>query len=184
MLYKCKELIKDGRIIPVLGRILTHSIIDCPWYSRILAHEEPELSSAVSGYTFVHAAKWSVINIFNINEIEINIGNYNQLELVKKIPYKITGHAENILLSVGRVCFSAKWNQLCLPECRNDSKCRKIIKTNLDKKWGKMKMMYEEADEEMKKYYTGIYLVGNVVYSSVPENNIEEAKNYLDILII
>ena len=73
MLDRCRELIEKERIIPVVGRIITRSITDCPWYEELLKHEKLDLAVAVIGSNLVHSAKWEVLRKYKIREIEVNM---------------------------------------------------------------------------------------------------------------
>lgn len=168
MLHRCKELIEKDKIIPVFGRVITHSITDCPWYEELLKHEDPELAMAVTGSNLAHPSKWKVLREFNIREIELNINDRGNAAELHQNNLVLTGYNSNILVSVGRVCFSARWQGLKLPHCYNDDKCRTKLTIKIDKTWGKMKLMYEEPSDEVKQKYQDLYVRGNIVYKQLP----------------
>lgn len=176
LLQRCKKLIECGSIIPVAGRILTRSIIDCPWYSKLLMHENEKLKDAIVGSNYYHSSKWDVIKKYGINELEINTIEDKYVDEIKKSGFDITYYADNNIISVGRVCFAARWYELKLPKCSESSKCQTKISIGLYKKWSKKIHMCEEADISIKKYYDHMYLQGNVVYRKLDENHESSMK--------
>ena len=85
-----------------------------------------------------------------------------------KVPITIyTNH----LLSVGRVCFSAKYQQLELPVCVDCKECKKKLDFTVAKKWSKQKMSYSEPDQEFSGYMQGLYVQGNVIYRYLDLSN-------------
>jgi hypothetical protein len=169
MLYRCKELIEKTKIVPVLGRVITHSITDCPWHEELLKHEAPGLAVAVTGSNLAHPSKWEVFREFNILEIELNILHREDLADLHENNLVLIGYNSNLLISVGRVCFSARWQGLKLPDCCNDERCRTKLALEIDKTWGKMKLMYEEPSEPVKFKYRDLFVRGNIVYQQLPE---------------
>jgi hypothetical protein len=167
MLYRCKELIEKTLIIPVVGRIITRSIMDCPWYDELLKHENPELTSAVTGGNFVHRSKWEILKRYNIHEIELNINYINNLERLRSSGLVLTGNLSNSLISVGRLCYSARWQGLMLPECCNDARCLRKLSIQLNQKWGKLKLIYENPSEPVKDKYRDLFVRGNAVYKEI-----------------
>lgn len=182
MLYCCKELIEKERIIPVLGRIITRSITDCPWNKELMRYEEPKLAMAVTGNNLAHLSKWEVFRKFCIREVELNmLHSLNKMQLDGG-NLILTGYNSNALVSVGRVCFSARWQGLELPHCRNDVKCHKKLAIEINKKWGKMKLMYEEPSEQVKQKYQDLYVRGNIVYKQLRNSLILEQSFDCQIL--
>lgn len=176
MLYRCQELIKRKKIIPVLGRIITRSILDCPWYKELLKNENPELITAITGSNFVHRSKWEVLRQFDIDEIELNITNNKDASHLKEMGFRLTYYKSNILVSVGRICYSARWQGLELPKCCNNHSCRTELIIEIDKKWGKQKLMFEDPVESVKEKYQNLFVKGNIVFKYPRENlNIPEA---------
>lgn len=176
LLHRCKKIIESGNIIPVAGRILTRSIIDCPWYSKLLTHENEELKDAIVGSNYYHSSKWDTIKKCGINELEINTIEDKYDDEIEKSGFDTTYHADNNIISVGRVCFAARWYKLELPKCCESPKCQSKISIDLYKKWSKKIHMCEEADMSIKKYYDHMYLQGNVVYCELDKNHKNSMK--------
>lgn len=181
LLHRCKGLIESGEITPVAGRILTRSIIDCPWYDKLLVHEPEALQDAIIGSNYFHSSKWKILKKYGINELEINTIPKKYIDELKQSKFKITYHADNNIISVGRVCFTARWYELNIHECRQFSKCRTKITIGLEEKWSKRIRIYEEKDDPIKEYFEGMYLQGNVVYQQLDRNH---EKLQADIILI
>lgn len=133
LLYRCKELILSEAIIPVLGRVLTRSMIDCPWYHFILKNENDELKDATVGNTWNHESKWYILDDYHIREIEVNMILDNSYNYLKEKNIYITAHTENTLLSVSKTCFSARYRGVPIPECCKQKLCDKKINMDLKK---------------------------------------------------
>lgn len=183
LLFRCKSLIEMGKIIPVAGRILIRSVIDCPWYDDLLKHEHPELKKAITGYSLIHSSKWKVLRQFGISEIELNLVKSDSIQILKENGFHITGYARGNLISVGRFCYSARWENININQCVQKLECNNKIYIQLDKKWGKMKLMYEIANEESKELYKDIYVVGNKVYKELDAEQVALAETNFDSLI-
>ncbi|WP_238651757.1 hypothetical protein [Paenibacillus piscarius] len=162
-LFRCLDLIKDGNIIPVLGRLLTRSIIDSPWSDEIMKQEEADLSAAVLGPSFIHEAKIEVLNRYNIYELEVNICAPSFIEEWHRMGMKVTGYANNALISIGRTCYSARWHAIT-GECSGTEACRSPISIELSKKWSRKNFMYQDASHQDRQRYGGMYILGNAVY--------------------
>lgn len=171
MLYRCKPLIEKELITPVLGRIITRSILDCPWHEELLKHEEPHLATAITGSNLRHPSKREVMQKFTIKEIELNINNLQDVAQLRNNNLLITCYCSNMLISVGRVCYSARWQGIELPQCCNDPRCLKKLFIEIDQKWGKMKLIYEEPSEQVKEKYQGLFIRGNIVYKQLSEQD-------------
>lgn len=183
LLYLCKDLIARNKIIPVAGRILTRSILECPWYRRLLENESDELINVLSGYTFSHNAKLDFLKDCGINEIELNLRELGSLDLLKKQGIILTGHISNAIAAVGRNCYSARWYDLKKPECKSDIRCRNKLTIDVNQIWGKKRLMYEEPNEEMKTYYKGCFIKGNIVYYSIASSSIaDRLQNFNHII--
>lgn len=165
-LYKCRKLAESGKITPVMGRVITRSIIDCPWHENILAYEDLSLKNAVTGYSAIHNIKWEVFKQYGACEAELNFAMTEATDYFKNKGVYITCYADNLLVSIGRHCYSARWYGLDQKNCWNQPECQNKLSISLDKKWGKMKLMYESANEEDKLLYEKLYVVGNAVYKS------------------
>lgn len=164
LLNKCKELIESSKIIPVLGRMLTRSIIDCPWYDELLQDEEGITQQAVLGYNFKHESKIRFLKKYHIEEIEINYNkNFSEeLEYFNNNGIEITCHS-NMLLSIGRVCFTAKCYEMTYPTCLQEELCNKTINISLVKGWNHNQLV-NQLDSDISKVYRNMYFKCNIVY--------------------
>ena len=137
LLYICRDLIAKGKIIPVLGRILSRSITDCAWYHKLLENEEEELFKLITNHSFNDERKIEILNKFGIKEIEINIGN-DEYKLLKNSNIDLTIYISNAIVAVGRLCYAARWYGIDLPKCKDDPRCRKKLDIELKEMWGKI----------------------------------------------
>lgn len=170
LLYACSDLISKGRIIPVLGRIITRSIIDCPWHDRILSSENDDIRDAVYGNSFVHKAKLDILDQYQIKEIETNWYSSEYIDELARQGLKITVYGENSLISTSRVCYEAYWRGVaiqsdCVGYCNN----KRYI--HLAKKWSKKWKTYMEPNDEDGLLYEKLYVRGNQVFLDI---NMEE----------
>lgn len=182
LLYRCKKLIESERITAVLGRLLTHSIIDCPWHGKLLRHEPPELAKAVTGQNFHHEAKISLISDMGVREIEVNALDNSEICL-DNWNIATAAYTDDILISVGRLCFAARWYDKILPECRTERLCERKIPVKLVRTWGKMKAMYNNPTEEVMNDYENLYVRGNIVYRERGEIHENEDEKYAFVIV-
>ncbi|MFA9466406.1 MAG: hypothetical protein ACERKN_19260 [Velocimicrobium sp.] len=183
LLHRCKALIENEEIIPVLGRILTRSMIDCNWSKRLLSNEQDKVVEGLLDYSYMDNEKIRILDDYHIKEIEVNFHPERIEELKKVIKLPITSYP-NHLLSVGRVCFSARYQQLKLPECVNCKGCRRKLEFSVNKKWSKRKMCYDEPDKEFIQYMKGLYVQGNIVYRCMDDLCAEPDSNVISEIIL
>ena len=112
LLYKCWPLIEKQQIIPVLGRIITRSITDCPWHTKILEAEQRSKEMALS--SFIHKSKLGILEKYKIKEIEVNAIDPNALTFYHDHHINVTCYENSRILSVARVCFHANFTILVL----------------------------------------------------------------------
>lgn len=183
LLERCHDLIQKQRIYPVVGRILTRSFLDCPWHKDLLSNEDPNLVDEFVGYTYAHQAKWDILHQYGIKELEINYHDQKHIEELHESGFSLTTYKSNLLISIGRLCYSARWHGLQLPECHKDDRCRKKLQIELDKLWGKSKLMYEEPTPFMKSRFSQLYILGNAVYQPLFENKMTDL-NFIQHYIV
>jgi hypothetical protein len=182
LLHRCSKLIENKQIIPVFGRVLTRSMLDCNWAKRLLTNENDKVIAGLYEYSLMDNEKIKLLEEFHIQEIEVNYHPEKIAELseVVKLPIVIYN---NQLLSVGRVCFSARYQQLKLPNCAECMECRKKLQFSVNKKWSKKRMCYDEPDEEFKQYMSDLYVQGNVVYRNINDLHLDLQQNVIEELI-
>ncbi|WP_455716928.1 hypothetical protein [Anaerosporobacter sp.] len=165
-LYMCKDLILENRIVPVIGRVLTRSLLDCSWHSKLLEGEEEALIEVLQKHSFLESEKISLMKELGVEEIELNWMTYKDVKYLKEHGLKCTCYVSNNILSMGRVCYSSKWYEMNVPECVNDDRCYNRLNIELEKTWGKERLMYENATEEMKEYFESCYVEGNAIFKN------------------
>ncbi len=184
LLSLCRPLIERGQIIPVLGRILSRSVCECPWHKELLKYEEPELAAVVAANTLKHQAKIDIFNTYNIQEFELNQQEVSELKKYGFDNIKLTTYQSNRIIAVGRICYSARWYEMVLPECIKDRRCSNKLYIKLDKMWGKKRLMYEEPPEYMKGYYNKLYVTGNIVYEELgAEENLNLLRGFDTVIL-
>jgi|GEM_PF-669202 len=161
LLYACRELIYKKRIIPVCGRVITRSMIDCYWIEKLIEGETEEIQRELKQYNFSNKMKAEFIKEFNIAELEINYHEPYFLELVNKCNMNITIYKCNNLLSIGRVCFQARYYGHSLHNCNIDCFCKNNLEFRLNSLWSKKESKFID---NINHFPTNVYLHGNVVY--------------------
>lgn len=182
LLYSLKNQIRDNKIIPVFGRILTKSIIDCPWHENIVFDENDDIKVALTGNTFCHFEKMKLLRTYNIKEIEVNLNHVHFIRELKCYKYLICARYDSFLISVGRCCYTAYWHNLSINNCDIEPQCDNKIYIKLDKKWSKKAKMFDYPNEEDKKYFDHIFVQGTKVMSDTIYNS-NQYENIVDFLI-
>ncbi len=180
LMYALKDYICEGRIIPVLGRVLTKSLIDCPWYGDIIGNESLITKRAIVGSTFYHESKIDFFKNFGVCEIEMNYCEDRYLSELKRCGWKITVYQSDRLISVGRSCYWALWHDGDIDKCDGLPQCNENIYIELEKKWSSKNKMLTIPDLSDKKRYDSIYVRGNKVYQ---KNSKILSSKYIDCLI-
>ncbi len=183
-LYRCKSLIENKRIVPVLGRILSRSIIDCPWADKLLSNEYKEYSDIILGLNFNHGSKLEFLKKYHIEEIEVNIpkGDYNN---EFEIPgMNLTTYRDNAIISMGRVCFQARLEKKKILNCNKQEKiCEKELIVTLGKRVGEKRVIGRNLNKEIRNDMGEMYVRGNIVYRKVTEEDYVKVKDCLYCLI-
>ncbi len=183
LLSKCRSLIEKKKITPVLGRILSRSVCECPWYKELLKYEDPELAAVLITNTFNHQIKKDILKEFNIKEIELNQQDLTFFNGADKEELKFTTYLPNRIVAVGRICYSARWYEMVLPDCREDIRCRNKLDIQLNMMWGKKRLLYEKPPENMKNYYKNLYVMGNIVYEQLSTDDLLDSLKGFDTVI-
>lgn len=180
LLYSCFDLIKNDKIVPVLGRILTRSILDCPWSEKISCNENEEIKNAIMGSSLNHKSKLNFLKELLIHEIEINCYDQPVIAELKKIGFKVAVHSGNFLISTSRVCYAAYWEHNPIKDECCKYTCDKKIYIELIKKWSKIKNSFIEPNVYDYKYYSKLYVQGNQVFcKQETDDEIESLVDYL-----
>lgn len=166
-LYLLRDYIDAGKIIPVLGRVLAKSLIDCPWYDKIICNEDKEINRAILGSTLYHESKIRLLNDLGISEVEINHYSDSYLSELKQIGLNITTYENNRLITIGRSCYWAIWNAGDIKKCNLFPQCDNEIFITLEKKWSKKNKMYIASNVADKLLYDNLYVLGNKVYQRI-----------------
>lgn len=183
LLHKCSELIFNNKITAVLGRSLTRSIVDCPWHKELFKHEDNELTDSFINYSFLHQGKHDVLRDYNIKEIEINVAETKHLDKLSLTGLDLTCYFGNNLISIGRLCFSARLMKQNVGDCINNIRCLKKKYIGLDKMWGRNRLILQKPPEAMKEYFEGMYLSGNIVYKKIHKDQYSAAARYFKNII-
>lgn len=160
LLLKCKELIVCGKLIAVLGRVLTRSFCDCPWADMLCSGENDLVKKMLSQNSFIDENIRFVLDDFCIHEIEMNYAKNLQKKSYPNIC--IVTYASNILLAVQRNCPTARLLNLELPYCKNKEMCgEKFFFTN-------------KEISEYTHQQSAFFIQENCVYMSLEKPNLVE----------
>lgn len=168
LLYACKNLISEKLIIPVLGRIITHSLIDCLWSDRLFESEEDSIMQGLLNYSFYHGSKIDFFKKkYEIKEYEFNFHEDMNLEYFKEQGIDIVCHEGYNLVSVGRHCYQSKAivkQFRCYDGVLCDNKKIRIEMTNI---WNRNRMLYQKPEEEISRKLSELFISGNAVYQKI-----------------
>lgn len=128
LLFACRSIIKSGKIQAVLGRIITRSLIDCPWFDQIIKNEEKNKDFLnLNNMTF--DAKMDFLKEWNINEIEVNNCPTESLRYFHDNNILVAQYERYNLLSVSRTCFHMMMNQKSTAVCHEHMHCGSTLKS-------------------------------------------------------
>lgn len=125
LLYKCRELIASSKIIPVLGRIITRSLIDCPWYEDIVK-DDSQYIDIFKKNNMHFEAKIEFLRDWGIKEIEVNNCPQESLDYFHKKRINVAQYSTYNLLSVSRTCFCSKLAGKPTLECYKEKECSSL----------------------------------------------------------
>lgn len=128
ILFACKSIIKCGKIRPVLGRIITRSLIDCPWFEKIINNEE-ENEDLLNLNNMTFDAKIDFLKEWNINEIEVNNCPPESLRYFHDNNILVAQYERYNLLSVSRTCFHMLMKQKSTAVCNEHMHCGSTLKS-------------------------------------------------------
>lgn len=183
LLNKCSELIKTYKIIPVIGRMITHSLCDCQWIGKIITNEDDEIKDVMISSKLTHIEKLSFFQSKMINEFEINLYDIDIIKELYDLGLNLTIYGTDILLSISRICYSAMWNQKELPQCVFDNTCNKKINLQLLKKWTRSSGLQKLKNIEELNMNQNIYIKGNAIYQDAPFFDTDLMSKYIYLMI-
>lgn len=163
------DFFKGNGIIPVLGRILTRSLSDCPWSEEIIGAESEENKELLRLNNFVHTSKLEFLHKYNVQEIEVNQIDLKSLLYLHSFGIKVTVYNSYYLLSVGRICFHAKLNNFSPRAiCRYAEDCvSKVYDVKMIQKFSRSSKMLCDLDASNLTDFSGIRLCGNILYKKM-----------------
>lgn len=107
-LYYCKKFM--DRITIFLGRQLSRSIVDCPWYRNVLLHESEEMKMNLMQLSFNFKEKQELLLEYGVKGLEINtvLGVEESAKYLADFGFLLSIHVNDYLLTCGRNCLSKK----------------------------------------------------------------------------
>lgn len=180
----------ERNILPnhvTIGRSLSRSFEDCPWYKHILRNEDKFMKKAILQNNMAHKIKINFFKKYNVKSIESNILE-NQKEAFKNIKNNgldIDVHYEFIAIAFSRVCQTAKYLKASIPEC--SQACKSKIDIELKKVWYRKNgkdPCNQKLSEELKKINPCFSLLGNVLYRKSKLKFCQYDLENVDLLIL
>lgn len=126
LLYKCRGIISSNRLVPVLGRIITHSLIDCPWYESIVKYDN-QYMNILKRNNMDFASKIEFMRDLGIKEIEVNNCPQDSLANFHKNGIGVVQYSTYNILSVSRTCFYAKFVDISTTDCYKKGQCSSLM---------------------------------------------------------
>ena len=163
----------SDHFIPVLGRIISRSLIDCPWYNRLISNETSDVQQALMGYTFFHESKKQMFLLHGVQEVEVNVAPFQYLRELVEQNIEITVYSDNKLISTSRVCYSSMLLGHSVNKGCKSFVCADIVPISLDKIWDKTSRMRMIPPLEVKELYRDLYIQGTQVFISVSKTEVE-----------
>lgn len=182
-LFMCKPLIQEKKIIPVIGRVLTRSMLDCAWHEKLLEGEEEEQAQILRKHSLLHSNKLDLLQEIGVQEVELNIESYESVKELQKQGIHCICYGNNSMISMGRICYAARWHHMNVPECVNSKICFERLHFELEEMWGNEKLMYEKPTPTMKGYLDNSYIEGNTVYKALKQGLEDRRLDVFDGII-
>lgn len=173
LLFRCKELIFNNDIIPVLGRIITHSLIDCPWYYDIVKHDSKYID-VLKKNNMNFDSKIEFMKTWRIQEIEVNNCTQDSVFYFHQNGIKVAQYSSYNILSVSRTCFHAKLSRISTTNCYEYKTCGSLnynIKmTNLYS--NKTKLLAENCHSiidwsDTKVFGTALFIKNKLIHDNI-----------------
>jgi hypothetical protein len=174
VLKLCRDLSSGAGIY--IGRLVSRSITDCPWYDMVLKGENQSVGNTLLRHGFDHGEKFIMLHEFGIEGIEVN--NISSIgESIKRISqngFKVFIHMGRRFLTAGRNCTTARYLG------RKEGKCLPFCGTTFNLEWEGVWINPTDnnvpAGNEHKSRLKGMVAKGNRVLGPCM-NSIEEAVN-------
>jgi hypothetical protein len=165
-----------------LGRGMTRSFIECPWYENFLRDEDEELQRTIVQNYMAHKVKIDFFSQYGVNAIEANMVS-EQEDAYKNIidnGWKIYVHYGYMTVSVSRICQTAKYHKMNPPDCLE--KCKEGLTLQMSQIHTKRTDF--EISEDAKKRVPEFILKGNILYRENPQELAEFNVDCVDTLIL
>ena len=181
LLHICRE----KGILPdyvTLGRGMTRSFMECPWYENLLRDEEEELQRTIIQNYMAHKVKLDFFNQYGVNAIEANMVNEQEDAYGNIVDngWKVNVHYGYMTVSVARICQTAKYHRINPPDCFEKCSERLTLQmTQIHTKRTNFKI-----SEEAGKRVPDFILKGNILYRENPLKLSDFNMTNVDTLIL
>lgn len=170
--WGCLQYSRDfsGKIEFYLGRQLTRSIVDCPWYESVIEGEDDDIKRDLLQIPFYFQEKLNMLHEYGISGFELNsIKDVEEsISVLSRLGWKISVHLNEYLLTCGKNCISQR---ILKSEC-DCGLCMEKIYLNPIQKWKNLLDTKEQFTEYEKKLLFKMYARGKAVY--LPQTLSEE----------
>jgi hypothetical protein len=175
LLHRCRHRIKQGRILPVAGRILTRSSLDCAWRDDLFNGGADDKRDMILRYNMQNGMKNIFFGQFAIQELEVNYypGHFDRL--LADQPLALYVHQNQNLLSVGRACFYARMERHPVQGCLEEPACKQSKHIAMKSLWSKKDARYR--DDLTGRFPKRAYLRGNAVFDAIEQDMARYEQN-------
>jgi hypothetical protein len=164
-IYGCYE----KGILPehvTIGRTLSKSLVDCKWHNYFLDEEEESVRRTLYQNYMSHKTKIDFLKDYGVGSIELSMVEKQEDSFNNFVRngWEINIHYGLISMGFSRVCQTAKYYKVPVPQCIG--KCEKRFEIEMSQIWDKGN--YLEMSEELKEINPSFVLIGNVLYRENP----------------
>jgi putative protease len=177
--YISKNVIKSPESRWWLGRLLSRTMADWPWFDVITRDESDEVMQRLTCNSICHDKIYKIIKKYNIDGIEINNNKLNveNISKIKEQGLLVKIHLNKKLLAAGRSCIymTNKLGQDFNNSC--DGNCGKLNLnlTALDS----TDLLYDN-NPLLQKFYPDILLAGAGIFDNSNNNSLEVDSDKID----
>ena len=164
----------DNNILPdkiSMGRSISRSIEECPWYKEMVKNEKENLQLDLTSNSLVEEEKIELFSKYGVDEIESSLlpNAHYAYEWLNRKGWKINGYIGNLTMAYSRNCQYAKYKKLatgkCIEECNEKIKIKMISASDGYKKFDAVNKYSDEQFE--------FFILGSILYR---ENRIDLNK--------
>lgn len=164
VLQICRKMkLEYPNINIILGRLMTRSIIDCPWGELAIRNESSEIKEDFKRHSYDQKEKIELMHQVGVKGIEVNSikGIADSITRIMENNIDVSVHFDRRLLTVGRNCITARYYSVKFPHCK--AVCGKEFNIEWDGLWLSPLQNDIAVEDIHKKMLEGAIVIGNRV---------------------